>query len=176
MGLSEPDFGSDLPNLRTKAELDGDTWRISGTKRYQTMACGMNGMPGVTLCLARTGKPGSGARGLSFFLVQSKDYEVIGLEHKLGLKASATCEVSYENSPGILLGEQGFGLVKYVMGMLNGARMSVACQGTGMTTAALMEAQDYAESRIQFGRQSRRSRLFQRLCVRFAETQTLCAS
>jgi len=152
MGLSEPDFGSDLPNLRTKAELDGDTWRISGTKRYQTMACGMNGMPGVTLCLARTGKPGSGARGLSFFLVQSKDYEVIGLEHKLGLKASATCEVSYENSPGILLGEQGFGLVKYVMGMLNGARMSVACQGTGMTTAALMEAQDYAESRIQFGR------------------------
>lgn len=155
MGLSEPDYGSDLPEVKTKATPDPNhrgRWLLNGTKRYQTVACGINGKPGMTLVLARTGSPESGARGLSFFVAESKDYEVIGLEKKLGIKASATCEVAYENTPARLVGKEGFGLVKYVMGMLNGARLSVASQGVGQSTAAWYEAKKYAESRIQFGK------------------------
>lgn len=152
MGLSEPDFGSDLPNVATKAVKKGDEWFITGTKRYQTMACGLNGEPGLTLTLARNGSPESGARGLSFYIVENKDYSIQGIEKKLGIKASATCEVVYENSKAHLVGKEGFGLVKYVMGMLNGARLSVSSQGTGIATAAYEEAKKYAMERIQFGK------------------------
>ncbi len=152
MGLSEPDFGSDLPNITTKAVKKGDDWYLTGTKRFQTVACGINGEPGMTLTLARTGTQESGARGLSFFIVENKDYEVSGIEKKLGIKASATCEVVFENSKGYLVGKEGFGLVKYVMGMLNGARLSVSSQGTGIATTAYEEAKKYAEERIQFGK------------------------
>ncbi|MCR9140950.1 MAG: acyl-CoA dehydrogenase family protein [bacterium] len=152
MGLSEPDFGSDLPNVRTTAERSGDQWLLTGTKRFQTMACGVNGHPSALLILARTGGPESGARGLSFFLVEGQHVEVTGLEKKLGLKASATCEVAFEKAPGHLIGEEGHGLSRYVIGMLNGARMSVASQGTGMATAAYYEARKYASERIQFGK------------------------
>ncbi len=152
MGLSEPDFGSDLPNVSTKAIKKGDEWFITGTKRYQTMACGLNGEPGITLTLARNGAPESGARGLSFYIVENKDYSIQGIEKKLGIKASATCEVVYENSKAHLVGKEGFGLVKYVMGMLNGARLSVSSQGTGIATAAFEEAKKYAQERIQFGK------------------------
>ncbi len=152
MGLSEPDFGSDLPNVATKAVKKGEEWFITGTKRYQTMACGLNGEPGLTLTLARNGSPESGARGLSFYIVENKDYSIQGIEKKLGIKASATCEVVYENSKAHLVGKEGFGLVKYVMGMLNGARLSVSSQGTGIATAAYEEAKKYAMERIQFGK------------------------
>ncbi|WCL48980.1 acyl-CoA dehydrogenase family protein [Leptospira sp. GIMC2001] len=155
MGLSEPDFGSDLPEVKTKAIPDPNNpgkWLLTGNKRYQTLACGVNGGPGMTLVLARTGTPESGARGLSFFIAENKDYEITGIEKKLGLKASATCEVAYENTPAILVGQQNYGLVKYVMGMLNGARLSVSSQGTGISTAAFCEAEKYAKERIQFGK------------------------
>ena len=152
MGLSEPNYGSDLPSVTTKAELVDGKWYLTGTKRFQTMACGINGLPSATLCLARTGKPGGGARGLSFFFVESKDYAIAGIEKKMGIKASATCEVVYERSPAELLGEEGYGLTRYVMGMLNGARMSVACEGVGVSTAAYRECIKYATERIQFGK------------------------
>lgn len=152
MGLSEPNFGSDLPSVGTKADLVDGKWVLTGTKRFQTLACGINDLPGATLCLARTGKPGGGARGLSFFFVDGKDYQVAGIEKKMGIKASATCEVVYENSPAELLGSEGYGLTRYVMGMLNGARMSVASEGVGVSTAAYREALKYAEERIQFGK------------------------
>ncbi|MBM9548675.1 acyl-CoA dehydrogenase family protein [Leptospira sp. 201903074] len=152
MGLSEPDFGSDLPNVTTKATKKDDKWFLNGTKRFQTVACGINGSPGITLTLARTGTQESGARGLSFFIVENKDYAVQGIEKKLGIKASATCETVFENSEGHLVGKEGFGLVKYVMGMLNGARLSVSSQGTGIVTAAYEEALKYAKERIQFGK------------------------
>ncbi|MDF3818624.1 acyl-CoA dehydrogenase family protein [Leptospira sp. 96542] len=152
MGLSEPDFGSDLPNITTKAEKKDDEWLLTGTKRFQTMACGINGSPGLTLTLARTGTQESGARGLSFFIVENNEYAVQGIEKKLGIKASATCETVFENSKGYLVGKEGFGLVKYVMGMLNGARLSVSSQGTGIVTAAFEEALKYAKERIQFGK------------------------
>jgi len=116
------------------------------------MACGVNGGPSATLVLARTGSPESGARGLSFFIAEGKGYEVTGLEKKLGLKASATCEVAYENSPAVLVGSENYGLVKYVMGMLNGARLSVSSQGAGMSQTAFEEANKYAQERIQFGK------------------------
>lgn len=152
MGLSEADFGSDLPNIRTRAEQTENGWFITGSKRYQTMACGLNGNPSAILCLARTGDAISGARGLSFFIVEGKDIQVTGIEKKLGLKASATCEVVFDRAPAVLVGKEGFGLVKYVIGMLNGARMSVAAQGTGIATAAFFEARKYASERIQFGK------------------------
>lgn len=152
MGLSEPDFGSDLPNVSTKAVHEEDGYYLYGTKRYQTMACGINGGPGLTLTLARTGSPESGARGLSFFLVESSEYQIQGIEKKLGIKASATCETVFDRSKGYLVGKEGMGLVRYVMGMLNGARLSVSSQGVGIGTAALEEAKKYAKERIQFGK------------------------
>jgi alkylation response protein AidB-like acyl-CoA dehydrogenase len=158
MGLSEPDYGSDLPEVKTRAIKDPNAgeeenkWLLTGNKRYQTMACGVNGSPSATLVLARSGSPESGARGLSFFIAEGKDYEVTGIEKKLGLKASATCEVAYENTNAVLVGKEGYGLVKYVMGMLNGARLSVASQGTGISTTAFEEAKKYANERIQFGK------------------------
>ena len=152
MGLSEPDFGSDLPNVQTKAVKKDDGWYVTGTKRFQTMACGLNGRPAAVLCLARTGDANSGARALSFFIIEGQHLEVTGIEKKLGLKASATCDVAFDNAPAVLVGEEGYGLVKYVIGMLNGARMSVAAQGAGIATAAYFEAKKYAEERIQFGK------------------------
>jgi alkylation response protein AidB-like acyl-CoA dehydrogenase len=152
MGLSEPDFGSDLPSVRTKAVKRDGKWYLTGTKRFQTVACGLNGGPAIMLALARTGEGSSGARGLSFFIVERKDYKVTGIEKKLGLKASATCEVALEDSPGELVGQEGYGLVRYVIGMLNGARMGIAAQGVGLATAGYMEAKKYAAERIQFGK------------------------
>ena len=152
MGLSEPDFGSDLPSVRTKAVQRDGKWYLTGTKRFQTVACGLNGGPAIMLALARTGEGTTGAKGLSFFIVERKDYKVTGIEKKLGLKASATCEVALEEAPGELVGKEGYGLVRYVIGMLNGARMGIAAQGVGLATAGYMEAKKYAAERIQFGK------------------------
>lgn len=151
MGLTEPNHGSDLPNIRTKATKTEDgKWVLNGTKRFITQACGLGETPSIILTLARSG--GNGARGLSFFLVHSKDIQIAGIEKKLGLHASPTCEVVFENTPALLIGEEGFGLVRYTMGMLNGARMGIAAQGVGMATAALEEAKIFASTRIQFGK------------------------
>ncbi|MBK8393970.1 MAG: acyl-CoA dehydrogenase family protein [Leptospiraceae bacterium] len=151
MGLTEPNHGSDLPNIRTKATKNADgKWVLNGTKRFITQACGLGDTPSIILTLARSG--GNGARGLSFFLVQSKDIQIAGIEKKMGLHASPTCEVVFENSPALLIGEEGYGLVRYTMGMLNGARMGIAAQGVGMATAAFEEARIFASTRIQFGK------------------------
>jgi alkylation response protein AidB-like acyl-CoA dehydrogenase len=151
MGLTEPNHGSDLPNITTKAtKLADGKWVLNGTKRFITQACGLGETPSIILTLARSG--GNGARGLSFFLVQSKDVQIAGIEKKMGLHASPTCEVVFENTPALLIGEEGYGLVRYTMGMLNGARMGIAAQGVGMATAALEEAKIFAATRIQFGK------------------------
>ncbi len=153
MALSEPNFGSDLSSVMTKAvKQDDGTYRLTGTKRYITHGCGMAEAPSAILTLARTGSPESGARGLSFFIVDSKDIEVIGIEHKLGLKCSPTCEIAYENSPAELIGEEGRGLTKFAMGMMNGARLGVGNLSVGNATAAYYEAVKYAEEREQFGK------------------------
>ncbi len=153
MALTEPNFGSDLPSVQTKAvKMEDGTYRLNGTKRFITHACGFADIPSVILTLARTGSPTSGARGLSFFLVESKDVQIAGIEKKMGLHCSPTCEVVYENSKGILIGDEGSGLVKYAMGMMNTARMSIAGQSLGIATAAAFEAKKYASERVQFGK------------------------
>ncbi len=153
MALTEPDYGSDLPNITTRAVKDpnGD-WTITGTKRFITHACGFDNTPAVIITLARTGVPNSGARGLSLFIVNSKDVRIASIEKKLGIVCSPTCEVVYENSPAILIGKEGYGLVKYSMTMMNGARLGIAAQATGVAQAAFSEAKKYASERKQFGK------------------------
>ena len=153
MALSEPNYGSDLSSVMTKAvKQDNGTYLLTGTKRYITHGCGMGDRPAAILTLARTGSPTSGARGLSFFIVDSRDVEVISIENKLGLKSSPTCEIAFENSKGDLIGEEGRGLTKFAMGMMNGARIGVANLGVGNATAAYTESLKYAEEREQFGK------------------------
>ena len=168
MGLTEPDHGSDLPNLRTKArpatEEEKDRFAdfagnqrdslyiLEGAKRFISQGCGTGDKPAILLLLARTGSPESGARGLSFFLVSSEYAQVAGIERKMGMHASPTCEIVLEDTPGILIGQPGMGLVRYTMGMLNGARMGITQQSVGLATAAFEEARKYASERLQFGR------------------------
>lgn len=153
MALTEPNYGSDLPNLQTKAIKGEDgVWLLTGTKRFITHACGFENVPCIILTLARTGSTTSGARGLSFFLVHSKDIFVAAIEKKLGIRCSPTCEVVFENSPGILIGDVGKGLVKYSMAMMNQARLNIAAQAMGIGAAAYFEARKYASERVQFGK------------------------
>ncbi|MDO6394732.1 acyl-CoA dehydrogenase family protein [Leptospira santarosai] len=153
MALTEPNYGSDLPNVQTRATQDTNgVWRVNGAKRFITHACGYVNAPSVILTLARTGSPESGARGLSFFLVKGSDVHIAGVEHKMGLHCSPTCEVVFENSPGELIGKIGYGLVKYSMGMMNAARLTIATQSLGIATAAYYEGKKYASERIQFGK------------------------
>lgn len=151
MALTEPNYGSDLSNILTKAEKQEDgTYLISGTKRFITHGCGLADTPSAILTLARSGR--SGARGLSFFLVDGKDIEVARIEHKLGLHISPTCEIVYDKSKAVLIGEEGKGLVKYAMEMMNGARLGIAIQALGIGHAAYEESKLYASQRVQFGK------------------------
>ena len=153
MALTEPNYGSDLPNVQTRAVQDETgAWRLTGTKRFITHACGYLDTPCGILTLARTGSPTSGARGLSFFLVDSRHVQVAGIETKMGLHCSPTCELVYENTPGLLIGQEGLGLVRYSMGMMNSARITIAAQALGVAEAAHFEAAKYAAERIQFGK------------------------
>lgn len=153
MALTEPNYGSDLPNVQLKAVKDEKgNWKLTGTKRFITHAAGYDKAPCIILTLARTGGVTSGARGLSFFLVHQKDVQIAGIEKKMGLHCSPTCEVVYENAPAKLIGEEGMGLVRYSMGMMNAARMTVGAQALGIAEAALCEAKKYASERVQFGK------------------------
>lgn len=150
MGLTEPDYGSDLAHIITKAEKQEDgSYLITGTKRFITHGCGTGDVPALIFTLARTS--GSGGKGLGFFLCKSTDVEVSRIEDKLGLHCSPTCELVYDKTPAILIGKEGEGLIKYVMGMLNHGRMGVAIESIGVAQAAYEEAKKYASERIQFG-------------------------
>jgi alkylation response protein AidB-like acyl-CoA dehydrogenase len=149
MVLTEPDAGSDLGAVQTRGWYDeaAATWRLRGVKRFIT-----NGSADVLLVLARTEEGSTDARGLSLFAVE-KDPSVLirRLENKMGLRASPTCEIQFEDTPARLLGKQRFGLIRYAMGMMNGARLAVAAQALGIAEAAYREARDYARKRVQFG-------------------------
>jgi len=150
MALTEPNYGSDLSRVMTRAVKGEDgIWRLTGTKRFITHGCGVGDRPAVILTLARSG--GAGAKGLSFFLVHSSEVQVARIEEKLGLHTSPTCEIVFENSKAELIGEEGLGLVRYAMGMMNGARMGIAVQSLGVAQAAHNEAKKYASERVQFG-------------------------
>ena len=150
MVLTEADAGSDLGAVATRATFDEATgrWHLNGVKRFIT-----NGLADVSLVLARSEEGSSDARGLSMFLVERDEtVKIRRLEHKMGLRASPTCEIQYDNTPATLIGKRRFGLMRYAMNLMNGARLAVAAQGLGIAEAAYREADRYARERIQFGK------------------------
>jgi alkylation response protein AidB-like acyl-CoA dehydrogenase len=151
MVLTEPDAGSDLQAVQLKAAFDEkeQVWRLNGVKRFIT-----NGDADISLVLARSEENTSDARGLSMFIYDRKHHavEVRHLENKLGIKGSPTCELVFKNAPAELVGRERFGLIKYVMSLMNSARLGVGAQSVGLADAAYREALKYAEERAQFGK------------------------
>jgi hypothetical protein len=149
MVLTEPDAGSDLGSVQMRATFDeaSGKWTLNGVKRFIT-----NGNADVHLVLARS-EPGSAdARGLSLFLVERDEtVRIRRIENKMGLHASPTCEIQYHNTPAELVGKRRYGLMRYGMGMMNGARLAVGAQALGIAEAAYREASRYANQRRQFG-------------------------
>jgi alkylation response protein AidB-like acyl-CoA dehydrogenase len=150
MVLTEADAGSDLGSVATKATLDeaSGQWHLNGVKRFIT-----NGLADVSVVLARSEEGSTDARGLSMFLVE-KDatVKIRRIENKMGIHASPTCEIQYNNTPAILIGKRRFGLMRYSMNLMNGARLAVAAQALGIAEAAYREADDYSKERVQFGK------------------------
>ena len=149
MVLTEPDAGSDLGVVQTRATHDEATgaWHLNGVKRFIT-----NGCADVLLVLARSEEGSTDARGLSMFLVEADEtVRIRRIENKLGIHASPTCEIQFCDTPAQLVGKRRFGLVRYAMAMMNGARLAVSAQALGIAEAAYREAYQYAEKRVQFG-------------------------
>ncbi len=148
MALTEPDAGSDLQSVQTSATLGEDgVWRIRGLKHFIT-----NGCAKVLLVLARSETGTRDARGLSLFIVQAGPAVVINrIENKLGIHGSPTCEVQFNDAPAELLGQRRFGLIKYVMSLMNGARLAISSQAAGLAEAAQTLAHAYTAGRTQFG-------------------------
>ena len=148
MVLTEPDAGSDLQSVKTTARQDENgNWFVNGVKRFITNGCGE-----VLLVLARTEPDTTDGRGLSCLLVENGPWvKVRRLENKLGIHGSPTCEMVFNEAPAKLVGQRKRGLITYVMSLMNGARMGIAAQGTGIGEAAYRAAREYAASRKQFG-------------------------
>lgn len=150
MDLTEPDAGSDLQSVRLKATFDEEAncWRLNGVKRFIT-----NGDADIKLVLARSEEGTDDARGLSCFLYDRKSnaLKIRRIENKLGIKGSPTAEIVFDNAPAQLVGNRRFGLIKYVMSLMNGARLGVGAQSVGLAEAAYQEALSYAKQRKQFG-------------------------
>ncbi len=150
MILTEADAGSDLGGVQTRAVYDeaAKVWRLTGVKRFIT-----NGNADVSLVLARSEEGSHDGRGLSLFLVERDDsVKIRRIENKMGLHASPTCELQYTNTPAELIGKRRFGLLRYSMALMNGARLAVAAQALGIAEAAYREADKYSRQRIQFGK------------------------
>jgi alkylation response protein AidB-like acyl-CoA dehydrogenase len=148
MVLTEPDAGSDLGAAQTHATYDEEAgvWRINGVKRFIT-----NGCAEIMVVLARSEEGTSDARGLSFFLVEKDEtVHIRRIENKIGLHASPTCEIQFSNTPAELIGKRRFGLIRYAMALMNGARLAVSAQAVGIAEAAYREAHRYAHARVQF--------------------------
>ena len=148
MALTEPDAGSDLQSVSLRAWQDTDgRWRLNGVKRFITNGCG-----DVVLTLARSEPELKDGRGLSLFLTErGPRLKVRRLENKLGLHGSPTCELVYDDVPAKLIGERQLGLIRYVVSLMNGARIGVAAQALGIAEAAFRVARKYAHTRRQFG-------------------------
>ena len=149
MVLTEPDAGSDLQAVRLKAHQDEDgTWRLNGVKRFITNGCGE-----VLLVLARSEDGTRDGRGLSMFICdKGPDIYIRRIEDKMGIHGSPTCEMQFNNAKGWLVGKRRRGLTKYVMSLMNGARLGIAAQGLGVAEAAYRDALAYAREREQFGK------------------------
>ena len=151
MDLTEPDAGSDLQAVQLKATYDTrkHCWLLDGVKRFIT-----NGDADISLVLARSEEGTTDARGLSLFVYDREDKAVTvrRIENKLGIKGSPTCELVFRNAPAKLIGDTKLGLIKYVMSLMNSARLGVGSQSVGLAEAAYREAYKYATEREQFGK------------------------
>ncbi len=149
MDLTEPDAGSDLQSVMLKAtysEKDG-CYLLNGVKRFIT-----NGDSNIHLVLARSEEGTKDGRGLSMFIYDKRQggVNVRHIEHKLGIHGSPTCELTYKNAKAELCGETRLGLIKYVMALMNSARLGIAAQSVGLGQEAYNEALKYASERQQF--------------------------
>lgn len=150
MDLTEPDAGSDLQSVMLKATQKEDgTWVLNGVKRFIT-----NGDSDIHLVLARSEEGTKDGRGLSMFIYDKRNggVTVRRIENKMGIKGSPTCELVYKNAPCELCGSRRMGLIKYVMALMNGARLGIAAQSVGVSEIAYREALSYAKDRAQFGK------------------------
>jgi len=148
MILTEPDAGSDLGAIQTRARYDevSGKWYLDGVKRFAS-----NGNADIQLVLARTEPGSSDARGLFLFVVERDEtVHIRRIENKMGLHASPTCEVQYQHTPAELLGKRRYGLMRYAMALMNGARLAVGAQAIGIAEAAYREAYAYSKERQQF--------------------------
>ena len=151
MGLTEPDAGSDLQAVMLKAHYDEKrgSWFLNGVKRFIT-----NGDGDINLVMARSEEGTKDARGISLFIYDRRSMAVTvrRIEHKMGIVGSPTCELVFKDAPAELVGERKLGLIKYVMSLMNGARLGVGAQSVGIAEAAYREAEKYANEREQFGK------------------------
>ena len=151
MGLTEPDAGSDLQAVQLKAAWNDEkeTWLLNGVKRFIT-----NGDGDISLVLARSEQGTKNGRGLSMFIHHKAKggVTVRRIEHKMGIIGSPTCELVFKDAPAELVGERKLGLIKYVMALMNGARLGIAAQSVGISEAAYREALSFAGERVQFGK------------------------
>ena len=151
MDLTEPDAGSDLQSVMLKATEDPENgcWRLNGVKRFIT-----NGDSDIHLVLARSEEGTTDGRGLSLFIYDKRNggVNVRRIEDKMGIHGSPTCELVFNNAKAELCGDRRLGLIKYVMSLMNGARLGIATQSVGIQDAAWREAVAYAAERRQFGR------------------------
>lgn len=147
MDLTEPDSGSDLQSVRLRATQDENgNWFLDGNKRFITNGCSQ-----THLVLARSEEGTSDGRGLSMFIC-SKCPELVvrRIEHKMGIHGVATAELQYNHVPAELCGKRKMGLIRYVMSLMNGARVAISAQALGIAEAAYREARQYASEREQF--------------------------
>ncbi len=155
MVLTEPDAGSDLQAVQLKGNINADydpvkdIWYLNGVKRFIT-----NGDADISLVLARSEPGTTDGRGLSLFVYERKDsaVKIRRIENKLGIKGSPTCEMVFTNAPAKLVGDRKLGLIKYVMALMNSARLGIGAQSVGLAEAAYREALKYANERVQFGK------------------------
>lgn len=151
MDLTEPDAGSDLQRVMLKARFDEENncWRLNGVKRFIT-----NGDSDIHLVLARSEAGTHDGRGLSMFVYDKRDggVKVRHIESKLGIHGSPTCELVYKNAKCQLVGSTRLGLIKYVMSLMNGARLGIAAQSVGVEQEAYNQGLAYAQERMQFGK------------------------
>ena len=150
MDLTEPDAGSDLQRVMLKATYSEEEgcWLLNGVKRFIT-----NGDSDIHLVLARSEEGTKDGRGLSMFIYDKRQggVNVRHIEHKLGIHGSPTCELTYKNAKAELCGSTRMGLIKYVMALMNGARLGIAAQSVGVEQEAYNVALAYAKERAQFG-------------------------
>jgi len=150
MALTEPEAGSDLQAVQLKARLDPETntWYLNGMKRFIT-----NGCAKIHLVLARSEEGSRDGRGLSMFVCERCPQLIVRrIENKLGIHGSPTCELQFNDVPAELVGQRRRGLTRYVMSLMNGARVAISAQALGIAEAAYREALDYARAREQFGK------------------------